>query len=59
MTRLLTAEELAAELGVRPSWVTAKAADGTIPSLKLGKYRRYELDAVLAALRKADEGKAA
>lgn len=50
---LLSVEQLAFELSVARSWVYAKAEAGQIPSLKLGKYRRFrriDVDAWLAAL---------
>jgi excisionase family DNA binding protein len=57
--KLLTVEELAEALSVKPSWVSTKAAAGLIPSVKVGRYRRFELEAVLERLRKAEPGKAA
>jgi excisionase family DNA binding protein len=55
---LLTVPELADELKVKPSWVygeTRKTGLGTIPRLKVGKYLRFNLDAVLEWLRKRQD----
>jgi excisionase family DNA binding protein len=47
---LLTVEELAKELKVKPSWVygeTRKTGPGSIPRLRVGKYIRFNLPRVL------------
>lgn len=49
---LITADELAGILRVSVSHVYAMAAAGTIPSLRIGRARRFELPAVLDALRR-------
>lgn len=49
--KLLTIEELAEALGVKPSWVMEHGARGDIPSYKVGRYRRFDLDEVKAALK--------
>jgi excisionase family DNA binding protein len=60
MTRLLTIEELADALGVKPNWVQEKGASGEIPSYKIGRYRRFDLDEVKASIREsAEKGQAA
>jgi excisionase family DNA binding protein len=41
MERLLTAKELAALWGVNEDWVYERAADGDLPSYKLGHLRRF------------------
>jgi excisionase family DNA binding protein len=41
--RLLTAEEVAAFLSVKVSWVREATRDGRLPHLRLGRYRRYRL----------------
>lgn len=46
--RLLTAQEVADYLGVTPDWVYAQSRRGSIPTVPLGRYRRYRLDAVKA-----------
>jgi hypothetical protein len=54
---LLTAQDLAARLGVHPSWVYAHAAE--LGALRLGRGPkaplRFDPDAVLAALRNGEE----
>lgn len=47
---LLTADELATHLRVHIETVRRWAREGKIPSLSGGKDRRYDLDAVKAAL---------
>jgi len=49
--RLLTIEELAEALSVKPSWVMEKGARGEIPSYLVGRYRRFLLSEVLEATR--------
>jgi excisionase family DNA binding protein len=48
--RLLTAREVAERLTVPESWVRAETRAGRMPALELGRYRRYEWDAVVAWL---------
>ena len=44
---LLTADEVAALLGVPKSWVYAETRAGRIPHVKLGpRYRRYRAEAI-------------
>jgi len=50
MDRLLTAEEIAEQLGVTPQWVWAQARAGLIPHVRLGRYRRFRESAVEAWL---------
>jgi excisionase family DNA binding protein len=38
---LLTPEQLAARLGVKPSWVTKAARQNRIPHVRIGRYRRF------------------
>jgi excisionase family DNA binding protein len=48
--KLLTVEELAKELKVKPSWVygeTRKTGPRSIPKLRVGKYLRFNLQEVL------------
>jgi excisionase family DNA binding protein len=45
-SRLLTAQEVAERLGVKVSWVRYASQQGTIPSIKLGRYRRYRWEAI-------------
>lgn len=51
--KLLTPEELAERLGVTKGWVYARSREWTgsngrrgIPTVKLGRYYRYRLDAI-------------
>jgi excisionase family DNA binding protein len=48
--RLLTAGEVAELLSVPTSWVRQETRAGRMPHLELGRYRRYERDAVLGWL---------
>jgi len=43
---LLTAAEVAALLGVRTSWVYEQSRAGRIPTVTLGRYRRYRREAI-------------
>jgi excisionase family DNA binding protein len=54
--RLLTAEEVAELLSVPESWVRAETRADRIPHLKLGRYRRYEWEAVTAWLEEQRAG---
>jgi excisionase family DNA binding protein len=45
---LLTAEEVAALLGVPTSWVYEQSRRGRIPTVTLGRYRRYRREAIEA-----------
>jgi excisionase family DNA binding protein len=44
--RLLTADEVAARLNVPTSWVREATRSGGMPCVELGRYRRYEPDAI-------------
>jgi excisionase family DNA binding protein len=48
--RLLTAGEVAELLSVPETWVRAETRAGRLPHLALGRYRRYDRDAVLGWL---------
>ena len=48
MTPLLTAQEVADRLGVSKDWVWAQARAGTIPHVRLGRYRRFRAEAIEA-----------
>jgi excisionase family DNA binding protein len=48
---LLTAEELAAALRVSRSWVYEAARNSTIPCLRVGALKRFDLAEVKAVLR--------
>lgn len=45
--RLLDVEELAAFLGVKPSWVYGKVATKELPCLRVGRYLRFRVSEVL------------
>jgi excisionase family DNA binding protein len=47
-TALLTADDVAAMLGVPRSWVYAQTRAGLIPTVKLGRYYRYRAEALEA-----------
>jgi excisionase family DNA binding protein len=46
MTSLLTAHDVADMLGVPASWVYAQTRAGRIPTVRLGRYYRYRVDAI-------------
>jgi excisionase family DNA binding protein len=46
MEHLLTAQELAAMLGVPSSWVYSQTRAGFIPTVRLGRYYRYRAAAI-------------
>jgi excisionase family DNA binding protein len=43
---LLTAEQVARRLGVPKSWVYEQSRRGHIPTVNLGRYRRYRAEAI-------------
>jgi excisionase family DNA binding protein len=45
--RLFTAVEVAELLSVPETWVRSETRAGRLPHLQLGRYRRYEREAVL------------
>ena len=49
--RLLTAEEVAELLGVPKSWVYDQSRKGLIPTVELGRYRRFRREAIEAWIR--------
>jgi excisionase family DNA binding protein len=44
--QLLTAEQVAKRLQVKPSWVYRAAREGTIPAVRLGRWVRFDPDAL-------------
>jgi len=44
--QLLTAEQVAAMLGMSCDWIYAETRAGRIPHVKLGRYRRYRAEAI-------------
>ncbi len=57
--RLLDAGEVAELLHVALSWVRQETRAGRLPSVELGRYRRYRRDAVLGWLAEQESGGAA
>ncbi|MEK6230190.1 MAG: helix-turn-helix domain-containing protein [Actinomycetota bacterium] len=51
---LLTASEVAELLGVPKSWVYEQSRTGRIPTVTLGRYRRYRREAIEAWLREIE-----
>ncbi len=51
-SRLLTPEELADRLQVPRSWVYEQSRQGNIPTHRLGRYIRFDLNEVLASQKK-------
>jgi len=49
---LLTAEELAVSLNVPLSWVYEQSRQGNIPTHRIGRYIRFDLNEVLASQKK-------
>jgi excisionase family DNA binding protein len=54
--KLLTAEEVAEHLDVGVKWVWAQARSGTIPHVRLGRYKRFRPEAIDAWIAKLEEG---
>jgi excisionase family DNA binding protein len=55
-TRLLTADDVAAMLGVPKTWVYAETRAGRMPHVELGRYRRYRTDAIEAWIAQRERG---
>lgn len=53
---LLTAAEVAELLGVPTSWVYEQSRAGRIPTVTLGRYRRYRREAIEAWLAHIEAG---
>lgn len=51
---LLTAEEVAAMLGMGVDWVWEQARRGRIPHVKLGRFRRFRREAIEQWLREQE-----
>ena len=47
---LLTADQVASVLGVPRSWVYEQSRAGRIPTVRLGRYRRYRRETIEAWL---------
>lgn len=46
MPELLTAEDVAQMLGVTTAWVYEQSRQGRIPTVTLGRYRRYRRESI-------------
>jgi excisionase family DNA binding protein len=58
MTKLLTSEELAVVLRLRPATIRKWAREGKIPTIRMGnKVRRFDPDEVVDRLRKRQREK--
>ena len=53
---LLTAAEVAEKLGVPVSWVYEQSRRGQIPTVTLGRYRRYREEAIEAWVEEIEAG---
>jgi len=51
-SRLLTPEELADRLRVSLSWVYEQSRQGNLPTIRLGRYLRFDLHEVLESQKK-------
>ncbi len=51
---LLTAEEVAELIGMGVDWVYAESRRGRIPTVKLGRYRRFRREAIELWLRQLE-----
>jgi excisionase family DNA binding protein len=52
---LLTAEEVAEMLGVTTAWIYGQSRTGRIPTVKLGRYYRYRLEAIEAWINEQED----
>jgi excisionase family DNA binding protein len=52
---LLTADQVAELLGVPKSWVYDQSRSGRIPTVTLGRYRRYRREAIEEWVREIEE----
>ncbi|MDZ4660764.1 MAG: helix-turn-helix domain-containing protein [Pseudomonadota bacterium] len=56
MNKLITPDNLSELLQVPKSWIYENAKSGKIPSIRLGKYVRFDLDAVQKVLNQQTQG---
>ena len=54
--RLLNASEVAEILNVEISWVRSKSRSGEIPTVHLGRWRRYRLEAIRQYMEDQERG---
>jgi excisionase family DNA binding protein len=57
MPRLLTAEEVAVMLGVPKSWVYAASRRGELPTVPLGRYKRFRPEAIEHWIQEQEQGR--
>jgi excisionase family DNA binding protein len=55
---LLTAEQVGKLLGVPTSWVYEQSRRGVIPTVTLGRYRRYRVEAIEEWIERLEAGDA-
>jgi excisionase family DNA binding protein len=55
-TRLLSAAEVAEMLGVPTSWVYEQSRQGHIPTVALGRYRRFRREAIARWIEQLESG---
>ena len=55
--KLLTAEDVAALLGVPRTWVYEQSRLGRIPTVTLGRYKRYRREAIDEWVRENESGR--
>jgi excisionase family DNA binding protein len=53
---LLTADQVARILGVPKSWVYEQSRNGRIPTVTLGRYRRYRAESIAAWVKELEAG---
>lgn len=54
--RLLEAHEVAQMLGVEKSWVRSQSRAGRIPTVHLGRWRRYRPEAIREWIKQQESG---
>jgi excisionase family DNA binding protein len=54
---LLTADQVAQKLGVPKTWVYEQSRRGRIPTVTLGRYRRYRAEAIARWVEMLEAGK--
>jgi excisionase family DNA binding protein len=54
---LLTADQVARILGVPKSWVYEQSRSGRIPTVTLGRYRRYRAESIAAWVEQLESGR--
>ena len=52
---LLTAEQVASMLGVPKTWIYEQSRKGLIPTVELGRYRRFRREAIEAWIREQEQ----